>query len=278
MAENGQRVILVTRELLPSDTVHLDRRRLAGIVTQAGGIASHAAILARGLGIPAVTDVDVDGLPAYGGDWIVDGSAGMVVLNPTQDDLSNARTRSADYHSFRATLEAQSRGHAHTKDGVAIELLLNVENFEELPAELLEDLRGVGLFRTEFLFMAGSIFRRKKSSTSTTSRRSNAWAIARSPSARSTWAATSRSATSRRRPSLTRCSDGAACACHCSGRTVLRPAACAAAASVHGRMRIMFPMVTMVEEFRRARAIVDEIQSDLAKRGEGFDPACRWGR
>jgi phosphotransferase system enzyme I (PtsI) len=155
---DGQRVILVTREILPSDTAHLDRSRLAAIVTAAGGIASHAAILARGLGIPAVTDVDVASLPAAGGPWIVDGTEGRLVLNPEAADLERARRQGQKLQKARAELQAQAGDQVRTRDGVPIDLMLNVENFESVQPEMLVGLQGVGLFRTEFLFMERASF------------------------------------------------------------------------------------------------------------------------
>jgi phosphoenolpyruvate-protein phosphotransferase (PTS system enzyme I) len=270
---DGERVVLVTRELLPSDAAAVDRAHLAAIITASGGVASHAAILARGLGIPAVTGVDVAALPARGGRWIVDGSAGLVIVNPTPADLAQAEQKSQDYQHFRQELMAQSGGYACTADGVAIELLLNVENFEELPAELLEDLRGIGLYRTEFLFMHRPFFPSEEEQY-----RHYVGALERVGESEITFRTIDvggdkplpyLSVPHEPNPVLgwrgLRLSLEWPDMFYAQLRALLR-------ASAHGSIRILLPMLTMVEEFRRARAILNEIQSDLRRRGVPFDP------
>jgi phosphotransferase system enzyme I (PtsI) len=272
LGDGDEKLILVTRELLPQDAAHLQTGRLAAIVTGSGGVASHAAILARSLGIPAVTGVDVGSLPARGGPWIVDGNAGTVILNPTPADLAAAGRRSADYTRQRAELMARSSGFATTKDGVAIELLLNVENFQELPAALLCDLRGIGLFRTEFLFMNRQFFPSEEEQYE-----QYAGALAKVGDREITFRTIDvggdkplsyLSVPHEPNPVLgwrgLRLSLEWPDLFYSQVRALLR-------ASAHGRMRVMFPMVTMVEEFRRARAIVTEVQSDLRRRGVPFD-------
>jgi len=272
LGQGEDEVILVTRELLPSDAARLDRTRLAAIVTGSGGLASHAAILARSLGIPAVTGVDVAALPARGGRWVVDGNAGCVIVNPTRDDLQQAEARSRDYQRFRSELMTQARGLTCTADGTPVEILLNVENFEELPAELLEDMRGIGLYRTEFLFMHRSFF-----PTEEEQYQHYVGALKRIGSAEITFR-TIDVGGDKPLPYLTvphepnpvlgwrglRLSLEWPDMFYSQLRALLR-------ASAHGRTRILLPMVTMVEEFRRARAIVSEIQSDLRRHGLPFD-------
>lgn len=272
LGDGDEKVVLVTRELLPQDAAHVETGRLAAIVTGSGGVASHAAILARSLGIPAVTGVDVGNLPARGGPWIVDGNAGTVIVNPSPADLAAAGKRSADYARLRQELMARSRGLTCTADGVAIELLLNVENFQELPAELLADLRGIGLYRTEFLFMNRDFFPSEEEQYE-----EYAGALAKVGEREITFRTIDvggdkplsyLSVPHEPNPVLgwrgLRLSLEWPDLFYSQVRALLR-------ASAHGRMKVMFPMVTMVEEFRRARAIVAEVQSDLRRRGVPFD-------
>jgi phosphotransferase system enzyme I (PtsI) len=250
----------------------LDRDRLAGIVTASGGGASHAAILARGLGIPAVTDVDVSSLPARGGQWIVDGGRGLVILDPKTEDIEDATRQSEEFRRMRAELLASSRGLARTADDVAIELMINVENFTGLPDELIEGLRGVGLFRTEFLFMERSSF--------PTEEQQYAYYV------RALERLAGREVTFRTidvggdkplsylampvEPNPVLGWRGIRLSLHWPDmfyaqlRALLR-------ASAHGRMRVLLPMITMVEELKRARAIVSEIQDELRGKGVPFD-------
>ncbi|MGQ0553614.1 MAG: phosphoenolpyruvate--protein phosphotransferase [Planctomycetota bacterium] len=278
LGSRRERVILVTRELLPSDAAQIDRGRLAAIVTASGGVASHAAILARGLGIPAVTGIDVAALPGRGGRWVVDGSAGVVIVNPTRSDLAQAEQRSRDYQQFRAELMAQSRGFACTADGVAIDLQLNVENFEELPTNLVEDLRGVGLYRTEFLFMHRPTFPSEEEQY-----RHYVGALEKLAGREITFRTIDvggdkplsyLSVPHEPNPVLgwrgVRLSLEWPDVFYSQLRALLR-------ASAHGRLRILLPLVTMVEELRQAREIVQELQSDLIRREIPFDPAVPLG-
>ena len=268
-----EQVILVTRELLPSDAANIDRQHLAAIVTGSGGLASHAAILARSLGIPAVTDVDVASLPARGGSWIVDGAEGTVTLNPGRKELAEAQRRSRDYLRDRSEMLAESRGLATTADGVAVEVLLNVENFETIPAESLDDMRGIGLYRTEFVFLHRSWFPseeeqfqhyvgaiRKVRGREITFRTIDVGgdkplsylSMPDEPNPVLGWRGLRLSL---EWPDMF----------YAQLRALLR-------ASAHGKIRVLLPMVTMVEELRRARQIVREIQTDLRARNVPFDP------
>lgn len=270
--DGDQRAILVTRELLPSDTTNLDRSKLAAIVTASGGVASHAAILARGLGIPAVTGVDVASLPARGGRWIVDGSGGEVILDPTPEDIAAASERGARFVAERDALMRSTRGFARTTDGVAIELCLNVETFDNQPPELLEDLRGIGLFRTEFMFMERSFFPSEEEQyrhylgalgcvgdREITFRTIDVGGdkplsyltVPHEPNPVLGWRGVRLSL---QWPDMF----------YAQMRALLR-------ASAHGNTRIMLPMITTVEEFDRCREIMLEIQDDLRERSIAFD-------
>ncbi len=266
------RVILVTRELLPSDAAHVDRARLAGIVTGSGGAASHAAILARSLGIPAVTGVDVAALPARGGRWIVDGGVGQVIVNPTRADLAAAERRSADHLRFRAELMGQTHAEAETADGTPIEILLNVENFEELPREVLGAQHAIGLYRTEFLYMHRGSFPSEEEQlqhyVGALSRLGPREITFRTIDVGGDKPLPYLSMPSEPNPVLgwrgLRLSLEWPDMFYAQIRALLR-------ASAHGRVRILLPMITMVEEFRRARDIVREVQADLRRRGVPHD-------
>jgi len=147
--------VIVADQLFPSDTIFLKRGRVRGIVTAQGSDNSHAAILARALGIPAVTEVDgiLDGC-APGDAIAVDGETGEVILHiegtAQADYLQHARR-------YRTALEEarQIAGHSvRTRDGVAISLLANVDREEDIEEAAKLQVAGIGLFRTEFLFLA----------------------------------------------------------------------------------------------------------------------------
>ncbi len=147
--------IVVARDLSPADTAILFHdRKVAGLVTDAGGITSHTAIVARALEIPAVVGAGKATTTAERGDWIVvDGGRGLVVVNPSpgeRADYEAARIRQMEREAELARLKDLP---AETVDGVRLRMLGNIEFGEEVPGLLSHGGEGVGLYRTEFLFM-----------------------------------------------------------------------------------------------------------------------------
>jgi phosphoenolpyruvate-protein phosphotransferase (PTS system enzyme I) len=146
--------VLIAVELLPSDTVDLDRAHVAAVVTEAGGETSHVAILARALGIPAVTAVvDATRSIPTGAEVLVDGDQGEVTVFPSGERSHSFSIRSAA--SFERT-RAESASHpteCRTRDGERIGIRANLGRAEEVHDVRRYGLDGVGLFRTEFLFL-----------------------------------------------------------------------------------------------------------------------------
>jgi phosphotransferase system enzyme I (PtsI) len=146
--------ILVCPSLRPADAALLDPSRLAGVATEEGGADGHTAVMLRALGVPAV--LGVPGLPAAvrpGHTAVVDGTAGTVTLNPTAATLAAARRGVAAFVRERQRFARLRRLPAETVDGTAVELAANLELPIELPLIQQCGAFGIGLFRTEFLFM-----------------------------------------------------------------------------------------------------------------------------
>ncbi|QKV72729.1 phosphoenolpyruvate--protein phosphotransferase [Amycolatopsis sp. Hca4] len=141
--------VLVGQDIAPADTVLLDPAKVLGIVTEKGGPTSHTAIVARALGIPAVVGcAGAAGLEA-GQRVAVDGGRGTVVVDPTDEHVRQVR---AEADALKEKL-ARHRGPGATADGHPVKLLLNVGSVGGAAAEAAADAEGVGLFRTEFLFL-----------------------------------------------------------------------------------------------------------------------------
>lgn len=153
-AADSDRLIVVAQELLPSQVVALGGKRLAGIVTQSGGATSHAAILARGQGIPAVSGVrDILRQVTNGDLVVVDGSSGYVVVNPDPETESAYRKLQREYFQLQDVLAENRDAPARLADGEAIELLANINGLTDAQAATAVGAAGVGLFRTEYLFL-----------------------------------------------------------------------------------------------------------------------------
>jgi len=154
---DGERLILVARDLAPTEMLRLKERAevdVAGFVTEMGGRNSHTAILARSLGLPAVLGVAGAREAVTEGDLIVlDAEAGRVRIQPEQAELDRYRQRLRAQVESRIALRKLKGKLARTKDGIAIDLMANIELPEDARDALEAGADGIGLFRTEFLFM-----------------------------------------------------------------------------------------------------------------------------
>jgi phosphotransferase system enzyme I (PtsI) len=153
----GERLILVAQDLAPADMLHLKDRAdidLAGFVTELGGPTSHTAILARSLGLPAVVGADRARKVIEEGDLVViDADADVVIVNPTAEEVADFQRRLREESEHRLQLRKLKGRLSRTMDGVAVELLANIELPRDARDALEAGADGVGLFRSEFLFM-----------------------------------------------------------------------------------------------------------------------------
>jgi phosphotransferase system enzyme I (PtsI) len=147
--------ILVAKELSPSQLAHVDSQQILGIVTLQGGTTSHAAIMARALEIPFVIGMEGKlAKPILSGDLlIIDGEEGMVYVNPVQELVEQYLQRKKDILAHREWLQALANVKPLTSDGQSIELKANISSLKELDLALKNGASGVGLFRTEFIYM-----------------------------------------------------------------------------------------------------------------------------
>ncbi|WP_431046828.1 phosphoenolpyruvate--protein phosphotransferase [Streptomyces sp. P1-3] len=145
----GHPYVLVADDLAPADTALLDPAQVLALVTRRGGPTSHTAILAKILGLPAVVGCTGAGTLADGQSVLVDGAAGTVEADPLPQTVAEAAARE-DRRRRRA---AQVRGPGRTADGHPVKLLVNLGALHELPTAAAADSEGVGLFRTEFLYL-----------------------------------------------------------------------------------------------------------------------------
>jgi phosphotransferase system enzyme I (PtsI) len=146
--------IVVAHDLSPADTIHFKNNQIAGFVTDVGGATSHTAIVARGLGIPAVVGLrHVRSMVREDDVVIIDGSRGVVIVDPDERVLEEYRLRRSVYDLERSKLKRLLTMRAATLDGEVVSLQANIELPGDVPQVRAVDADGVGLFRTEFLFM-----------------------------------------------------------------------------------------------------------------------------
>lgn len=155
LSEMQEPVIIIAHDLTPSLVVKLEKtKRLLGFATDAGGSTSHTAILAAGLGIPAVVGLEnITNDVSNGDEVVIDGVHGVVIVNPDENQRREYAGQAKHLNELRAHLDELRDAVAVTKDGAEIELLGNIEFPSEVPVCLEKGATGIGLFRTEFLFL-----------------------------------------------------------------------------------------------------------------------------
>jgi len=150
----GSPVIVVARDLTPSDTAQMDKSMVLGFCTATGGLTSHTAIIARILGIPAVVGIGEDLLELSSGTpLIVDGDAGVVLANADEATISSYAKRRAAQAEKEAREKIAARRPAATSDGHHVEVVANIADAASAEIALEFGAEGVGLFRTEYLFL-----------------------------------------------------------------------------------------------------------------------------
>jgi len=272
--------VIVARDLSPSDTAMIDRRFVLGVATDLGGRTSHAAILARSYGIAAV--VGVEGLieATHHGDAIVlDGNAGMVVLRPTEATLREYEAVRQRFVELERQLLTLKDFPAITLDGRTIELSANIKSPDEAALALAKGAKGVGLYRTEYFFLSRSDLPSEDEQVASYSQ------IVRSLAPETVifrtldiggdkFASYLGPGKSELNPFLGWRGIRFLLTRHDIFRTQLRAFF---RASSSGKLKIMFPMVTGLEEVRAARALVDKVRAELAEEGYAYDPQVEIG-
>ncbi len=156
-------VIIATHSLNPSDTISIPKNLVKGLITEVGGKTSHVGIFAATLGIPAITGIKGIVSQINSGDQIiVDGIDGEVIINPSNETLQNYKRKQENYRKYEERLLDNVHQPAETLDGHQIKLLANIESNHEVKSLYKFGVEGVGLYRTEFLYMAKSSLPRER--------------------------------------------------------------------------------------------------------------------
>ena len=154
VAQTDEPLIVVARDISPADMIRLRGAKFAGFTTELGGPTSHTAIVARSMGVPAVVAAANARSVIRDGDFLIlDGQQGALLVNPSQSQIDAYKTLASEYDNYRARLMRLRDVEAQTLDGVRIRLMANIELPDEVPLALSQGAQGIGLFRSEFLFM-----------------------------------------------------------------------------------------------------------------------------
>jgi phosphotransferase system enzyme I (PtsI) len=154
ISEINKRVILVAHDLSPADTTQLQLERVMGFITDLGGRTSHTAIIARSFELPAVLGLEHATDQITTGDLlIVDGTRGIVIVNPNEETLTRYHDEKEQLETYEAVVARSSYLPAETIDGYRIGVMANIEMVEEVVSVLDHGGEGVGLYRTEYLYL-----------------------------------------------------------------------------------------------------------------------------
>src|ERR1041384_1476934 len=275
--------IVVAYDLSPADTAQLHKAAVAGLITDAGGKTSHTAIIARAHEIPAhvgletITEiVETDDL------LLIDGGSGIVIVNPTAATVAEFRDEQRRQVAAGAALHSMRNLPANTLDGTEIALFCNIDGHDELDDALDYGAMGVGLFRTEYLFMGQAEppdEERHYQSALEGLRRLDGWTA----TIRTFDLGAGKLAPFLEAAALEEASPALGlrsirlCLSQLGRdlfkvqlRGLLR-------ASAHGPLKIMFPMISGVSELRAAKAVVDEVKLELQQEGIAFDENVKLG-
>lgn len=269
-----EETIILAKDLTPSMTAGINPANVTGIVTELGGRTSHSAILARALEIPAV--VALSGIldQVKNGDTIVlDGTDGTVVVNPESSVLAEYQGKRAAFLKEKKELEQYIGKPSVTKDGVRVEVVANIGKPEDVDKVLQYDGEGVGLFRTEFLFM-------DRDAMPTEEEQFEAYRkVAIAMNGKPVIIRTLDIGGDKEIPYMGLEKDenpflGYRAVRFCLDRKddVYRPQLRALLrASAFGNIKIMVPLVTCIDEYRQVKALVEEIKEELTEKGYAFN-------
>ena len=262
--------ILVAKDLTPSMTAGINPAHVAGIVTELGGKTSHSAILARALEIPAVVAVkDFMSLVKNGDQVILDGSEGLVFVNPDEKTAAEYQEKRDCLLKEKKELEQYIGKPTVTSDGVSIELVANIGKPEDVEKVLQYDGEGVGLFRTEFLFM-------DRTAMPTEEEQFEAYKeVAEKLAGKPVIIRTLDIGGDKEIPYMGLKKDEnpflgyrAIRLCLDRKEDIYRPQLRALLrASAYGNIKIMIPMVTCIDELREAKALIADIKAELDREG-----------
>lgn len=266
--------IVAAADLMPSETVQMDKEMVYAFVTQEGSKSSHSAILARTMGIPAVVGLaDQFTELSDGEEIIVDGITGDVILAPDEATRADYRAKQEEFNKHQQELRLLKGTKAITKNGVEMEINANIGHPEDVDLVLENDADGIGLFRSEFLYMESNQFPSEEEQftayKTVLERMDGKRVIIRTLDLGADKQVPYLNLPHEENPAL-----GLRAIRICLDRQELFLTQLRALirASAYGKLAIMFPMIISVDEVRQIKGLVEKVKNDLTKEKIPFDP------
>lgn len=265
--------VLVARDLTPSMTAGINPDNIDGILTEVGGRTSHSAILARAMEIPAVLSIDnICSIVKNGDNVVLDGASGEAIINPDEETVARFEEMHKKYQEEKALLKAYAGQPSATKDGTRVELVCNIGKPEDAKKAVECDGEGIGLFRTEFLFMDRDTIPTEEEQFEAYKEVAEGMkgkpVIIRTLDIGGDKAIPYLGLEQEENPFL-----GFRAIRFCLQRRDIYETQLRALvrASAYGKIKIMVPLVTGVEELRQVKAMVADIMAELEKEGIEFN-------
>ena len=271
--------IVVAHDLTPSDTAQLDRSKVVGFITNIGGRTSHAAIMARTLEIPAVLGLgDITSCVKSGDFVIVDGITGDVIINPSEEVIAEYTEKRKKFQKEQEELKKLIDVKTTTKSGKRIEVCGNIGKPEDVLGVIANGGDGVGLFRTEFLYMdrdnAPTEEEQYESYKFVLEKMEGKQVVIRTLDIGGDKTLPYLPLPEEMNPFL-----GYRAIRLCLDRKELFKVQLRALlrASVYGKLCVMFPMISGLEEFLQAKEVVEECKAELKAEGKAYSEEIQWG-
>ncbi|WP_053982668.1 phosphoenolpyruvate--protein phosphotransferase [Niameybacter massiliensis] len=268
LADLQEPVILVAKDLFPSDTIQMNKKFVLGFITEDGGKMSHSAILARTMQIPAVVGLE-NALTKFNNDDIIilDGKNGKVYTEPTEEMVAEWTLEQEKYRNYKEELQKLIGTPNVTIDGVHIEVNANIGSPDDIENVLANDAKGVGLFRSEFLYMDGKALPTEEMQYEAYKKVLEAMedrVIIRTLDVGGDKELPYLNIPKEENPFL-----GYRAIRVCLDQPELFKTQLRALlrASVHGKLGIMFPMIATVDEIKAARKVLEETKQELLAEG-----------
>ena len=265
-------VILLADDLAPSETVQIDKSRILALVTREGSTNSHTAILARSMNIPALVQTDVELKEEYHGKpAVVDGFEGALYIEPQEDLLAGLLRRKEEADRARAELEMLKGLDNVTSDGRRIDVYANIGSVEDVDRALEADAGGIGLFRSEFIYLGRNDFPSEEEQfeiyREVLSRMGGKKVVIRTLDIGADKQADYFDLPKEENPAM-----GYRAIRICLTRQEIFRTQLRAIwrASIYGTAAVMFPMIISVKEIRKIREIVEDVKKELAAEGIPF--------
>ncbi|MBI5178874.1 MAG: phosphoenolpyruvate--protein phosphotransferase [Nitrospinae bacterium] len=272
-------VIVIAHDLTPFDTAQMSAKHVLGFVTEVGGKTSHTGIIASSLSIPAVVGVPKIAKAVNTGDHVIlDAISGLVIVNPTDQQFRTYNRRRQQFLYIDRKLEREAVKEARTKDGVLVRLKANIESTQDIDVALTHGAEGIGLYRTEFLFVRGNQLPGEEEQFEDYKKVLKAIAphdaVIRTLDLGGDKVPAYHDEEPEANPAL-----GLRAIRYCLNypavfRTQLKAIL---RASHYGKMKVMYPMVSSIEELRRAKSIMEKIKREMDKEKIPYDPDLKVG-